>query len=163
MIPKGYQKNWISNFLRPLHILKKQKSLTPRTKLAGTWGNTSLIPMVYESKHQVHICHIPDKKISLWKLIPVPCCYAFFADSITLACNVWFFPKIHTSPSWYVQNRYPPNYSNKNNQELLHGSIVCLRGHVNKCDNCVYLHTHNALVQDSLNSQFLMQAAVGEQ
>jgi hypothetical protein len=36
LIPKGYQKNWISNFLRPLHILKKQKSLTPRTKLAGT-------------------------------------------------------------------------------------------------------------------------------
>jgi hypothetical protein len=58
---KRISKNWIKVFLRPLHILKKLKILIPRTTPAGTWGNTSLIPMQYKSQYQIYNFHIPAK------------------------------------------------------------------------------------------------------
>jgi hypothetical protein len=84
-------------------------------------------------------------KIRLWMLIPVPCCYESFYrfNTISMQCMIISKDSIPVPAGMFKIGTHPTLVCtcNKNNQELLHGSIVCLRDSANKCDNfCIPTH-----------------------
>lgn len=79
-------------------------------------------------------------KISLWTLIPVPCFYELFYrfNTISMQCMMITEDSIPVPTGMFKIGTHPTLvHICNNNQELLHGSTKCLRGSVNKCDNCV--------------------------